>query len=77
MTPNSLQDALLWMFSPCLRLSLLISELLLIDLVSPTIEVHLSWINGCLSLFPFPNPEEESEERKWEIVTVENGVDVW
>lgn len=67
MTPNSLEDAFLRLSSS----RLLITEFLLIDLASSTIEVHLPWIDGSLALFPSPNPEEEREERKWEIVTIE------
>jgi len=70
MSPNSLQDALLQLISFCFPLGHLIRELLFINLASPTIEVHLPWINGCLALFPFPYPEEEGEERKWEIITI-------
>lgn len=71
MSPKSLQDALPWLTSFCLPLGLLISELLLISLVLPTDEVHLSWIDGYFALFPFPYPEKEGEERKWEIITIE------
>jgi len=35
------------------------------------VEVHVPWINGSSVFFPPPNPEEESKERKWEIITIE------
>ena len=71
MTPNSLQDALLRLSTPCKPLSLSISELLLIGLVSPRIEIHLPWIYSSVTLFPSPDPEEEAEEGKWEVITIE------
>lgn len=70
MAPNSLQDSLLRLSSLC-PLRLFISELLLIDLVSSTIEIHLPWINGSLALFPSPDPEKEGEEGYWQVITIE------
>jgi len=71
MGPNPLQDALLRLSLSSLLPDFLIDKLLLIDLVSSTIEVHSLWINCSLALFPSPNPEEEAEERNWEIITNE------
>jgi len=75
-SPNSLQDALPGLSSFSLHLGLLICELLLVNLMSPAIEVHLSWVNRCRAFFPFPYPEEEGEEREWEVITIAKEVNI-